>query len=440
MNNGAEYVAIQEALSTQKQYLLEGRLGEGAYGQVFKAKCPKGKAYAIKIIPEDNSRVKYQKGELDALVKLNQLQESKRHFIKYYKSFLLKVGGETKLCIQMEMCSGDLRTFVYKNRNFDPRNSEAVQGPRIYEHVFEQILNGLVFIHSINWVHRDIHPGNILVANTNPQQIVTNISDIRDMSDVHIKIGDFGLAKNIGIEYEVSPGLTLHPRPEQSTPGMDGLYTAPELLTTRYNEKVDLYSAGIVLYFISRYPENENEWIAELKGLIQGNLNLHERLLYKDNKLITLITDLLGKNPNERPSARKAKKFMFPETKDTTDGNNASKTEFFARKENEEDLHLCLLSKFTLPALRAEIERRTGVKSYNQKLRQERTVAGRKARIIIQDTEVVEHIFKNAAQSDIVVVVTEEANDHNTTTEQIACVGEQAIKQMHSEDVVMNSA
>ena len=328
MDEATEYVEFQKALS--QQYLIEGRLGKGACGKVYKAKCKQeGKPYAIKMIPANQDGGKYQKRELDALIKLNRLQESRRHFIKYYEAWILKLGEIEKLCIKMELCSGDLRTFIYKNRHFDPQITQAVQGPRFYQHVFQQILNGLDVIHSIGWVHRDIHPGNILVVNSSPQRV----------SDIHIKIGDFGLAKNIGIEFKVSPGLSVHSQPEKSTPGRAGIYTAPELLTETYDEKVDLYSAGIVLYFISRYPKNEEEWNKELQDLMQSKFRIHERVFYKDDKkLVTLITDLLEENPDKRPTACEAKEYMLPETKDTTDGSNASKTAFYARIENEEEL------------------------------------------------------------------------------------------------------
>ncbi|CAB4044686.1 interferon-induced, double-stranded RNA-activated kinase [Paramuricea clavata] len=414
-NEEALYAEFEKALS--KDYQIDGRLGKGAYGQVFKAKCRKdGKTYAIKMLTANNDR--YQTRELEALIKLNLLEESKRNFIEYFKAWFLEVGNVQKLCIQMELCWGDLKSFVFKNRQFGPQVTQA-QDPQFYQHVFQQILNGLVVIHSIGWVHRDIHPGNILIVNSNPQRI----------SDIHVKIGDFGLARCIGykgIQFNVSCGKTLHPQLEQCTPAREGdsIYSAPELFTTTYDEKVDLYSAGAVLYFISRYPEeNENKWITELKNLIQGKVDINESLVYKDDKkLCSLIKDLRRRNPNERPSASDAKKYMFPEAKDSTDGKKAQKIKFFARKENE-DLRTCSLGEFTFSALKAEVERRTRVKA--SQLRQEDMINCEKMRIVIDDDEDVEKIFENAAQKAqegryVVVVVTEKAEEYNTETRQIS--------------------
>ena len=414
-NEEALYAEFKKALS--KNYEIDGRLGKGAYGQVFKAKCRKDdKTYAIKMLPANKDR--YQKRELEALIKLNLLEESKRNFIEYFKAWFLEVGNVQKLCIQMELCWGDLQSFVFKNRHFGPQITQAHEGPQFYQHVFQQILNGLVVIHSIGWVHRDIHPGNILIVNSNPQRI----------SDIRVKIGDFGLAKCIGytgIEFEVSTGKTLHPQFDQCTPACarGSIYSAPELFTTAYDEKVDLYSAGAVLYFVSRYPEEKAEWITELNNLIQGKVDINESSVYKDDKkLCSLIKDLRRRNPNERPSASDAKKYMFPEAKDSTDGNKAQKIKFFARKEKE-DLRTCSLSELTFSTLKAEVERRTCVKA--SQLRQEDMINGEKMRIVIEDDEDVENIFENAAQKAqegryVVVVVTEKAEEYNTETRQIS--------------------
>ncbi|CAB4038858.1 Hypothetical predicted protein, partial [Paramuricea clavata] len=76
-------------------------------------------------------------------------------------------------------------------------------------------------------------------------------------------------------------------------------------------------------------------------------------------------------NPNKRPSAREAKEYMFPEAKHSTDPNDASKTAFLARKENEQDSSQCRLNEFTLFAMTTEVERCTGIKRGGQVLRQE---------------------------------------------------------------------
>jgi serine/threonine protein kinase len=415
MDDAALYAECEKALSNK--YEIDGRLGKGAFGQVFKVKSKDdGKLYAIKILPINKIRgTKYEEREVEALTKFqqNRSEESKRNVIEHFKAWILYVCGVETLAIQMELCSVNLHTFVSKNKIDGPKIIQAQGPPRFYQQVFRQILDGLVFIHSIYWVHRDIHPGNILVANANPKRI----------KDIHVKIADFGLARYVGAAFDVSADGTINLKSEKLTPFACAPYTAPELKKDNYDFKVDVYSAGMVLYFISRYPviQDSSALKSEIEETRRGERDINERIYHKDDeKLSNLITYMLQENPNERPSARDAREYMFPEAKDSNDGNKAQKIKFFARKENEQDLRACSLSKFTFSALKAEVERRTRVIA--SQLRQEDMINGEEKRIVIEDDEDVEMIFENAAQKgrDVVVVVTKKAEEYNTGTIQIS--------------------
>jgi len=87
------------------------------------------------------------------------------------------------------------------------------------------IVNALHYMHSIGIIHRDIKPENIVLETPS------------DKSD--LKIVDFGLSKIF------SPG-------EYSTDSVGTLiYAPPEiLLGKRYNNKVDIWSLGILAYFL----------------------------------------------------------------------------------------------------------------------------------------------------------------------------------------------
>jgi calcium-dependent protein kinase len=102
-----------------------------------------------------------------------------------------------------------------------------------YAQIIRQLFSCLLYMHSNNIVHRNLKIENLLYQNIN--------------DSVHIKIVDFSDAVNTSESY------------------MDGklppsVYNAPEILQGNYSEKIDLWSVGIILFYLvnGRLPENIN--------------------------------------------------------------------------------------------------------------------------------------------------------------------------------------
>ena len=344
-----EFVKIQNALASNG-YEIDSRLAKGVISQVYKAKFKDdGNTYALKVTPfdENNSgKKKYQERELQLLTKMKLAETPCPNVIKYFKSWIVQVSDGKRLCIQMELCSLNLAAFISQNKS-GPAIIKAKGPPRFYHQVFEQILNGLVFIHSIDWVHRDIHPGNILIANPNPKHI----------SDIHVKIADFGLARHVGIDLigiDASPThWTVCERYEKLTPlSSTNAFTAPEIQSATYDFTADVYSAAVVLYFISRYPlvQDPSDLKKEVEEIKEGKLDVKTHIHHKDDeKLYKVLNSILKNNANGRPSAGAVKEFMFPK------GDTPTNVEFFARRDDE-DLTPCSLNKLTVSALKEAVE------------------------------------------------------------------------------------
>ncbi|XP_077411506.1 eIF-2-alpha kinase GCN2 [Vanacampus margaritifer] len=146
------------------------------------------------------------------------------------------------LYIQMEYCEkSTLRDTIDQGLHQDQN--------RLWR-LFREILDGLSYIHEQGMIHRDLKPVNIFL----------------DSQD-HVKIGDFGLATDHPatvaagkFEVEESGSAALQKLdPTGNLTGMVGtaLYVSPEVqgnTKATYNQKVDLFSLGIILFEMSYRP------------------------------------------------------------------------------------------------------------------------------------------------------------------------------------------
>ena len=121
--------------------------------------------------------------------------------------------------IQMELCSKSLDQWLKEKSLRD--TFESIN-------IFNQIVQGLAFMHKKNLVHRDIKPSNILFAITDED------------SEPCIRIVDFGLTRNVD-NFTIKAGTPL--------------YMAPEISKTDHKPitKSDMYSAGLVLIELLSY-------------------------------------------------------------------------------------------------------------------------------------------------------------------------------------------
>lgn len=108
---------------------------------------------------------------------------------------------------------------------FDEIQKRGVFSEQIAANVISQLVSAIAYCHERKIVHRDLKPENILIESSNG-------------SDINIKVIDFGTAQTF------TSGTKL--RATLGTP----YYIAPEVLFRSYNEKCDVWSAGVILYIL----------------------------------------------------------------------------------------------------------------------------------------------------------------------------------------------
>jgi len=202
-------------IDENSDYTLVKYISRGQFGRVYKAISKKdNKEYAIKTIPiNGNLPCKYLLVEEKAHHTLNHLKEN---IIYCYEQ--LEINSSLR-CIVLELADDSLDNFI--KTNFPKGIPE-----QIAFFFIEQIFKGIKFIHSKNMIHRDIKPANVLIK------------------EFKVKICDFNVCRFFD---DPEPKFTC-----VATPG----YAAPEVMrpTSDFKKeewpKVDVYSLGILLYFL----------------------------------------------------------------------------------------------------------------------------------------------------------------------------------------------
>lgn len=179
---------------------------------------------------------------------------------------------------------GDLKDFILKRKK-----EEVITTEEEVKDIMQQILKALKYMHVHKGImHRDLKPENIMLMRQKPKD-----------SNIVVKLADFGQAatnnKNeIGTKQTATVGTKI--------------YMAPEMFFTKeYNHKIDMFSAGCILYNLQsngKHPfyKSGDDCEAILNNLKIKELNFDE-LENVSDQAKDLLKRLLEKNPDYRYSA-----------------------------------------------------------------------------------------------------------------------------------------
>lgn len=178
-------------------------------------------------------------------------------------------------------------------------SDRVAEGRLALDHVLEigiQVCSALSAAHEANIIHRDLKPENIFLVDSG--------------GDIHVKVLDFGIAKDLGSTSNVTRTGQIFGTPE---------YMSPEQCQnfSTIDGRCDLYSLGCVMYELltGRSPFHRDTVIATLLAQVQDTPPHLSKLDYAiPIETAEIVHRLLQKSPDKRfDNARLAKEALEAE-------------------------------------------------------------------------------------------------------------------------------
>ena len=244
---------------TYDSFIIISTLGSGTFGKVFKVKLKSnGNIYAMKVINKKylirNQQLRYAVTECNVLKQINHPYIITLHYAFQTPDHLYMI---------LDYCpGGDLSFHIVKNL-FEENEAEFF---------IAELLLAIEHLHSHDIIYRDLKPENILVD-----------------SEGHIKLADFGLAKENVANDKITQSFCGSPA-----------YLAPEMVNRRgVGKAADIYGIGACLYeMISGTPPFYAQDLNTMyKQIANNKLMLHD---YFSDELKSLLKKLLSRDPKAR--------------------------------------------------------------------------------------------------------------------------------------------
>lgn len=230
------------------------KLGRGRFGDVYKIRNIKtGKLYAKKVfetITEENQKKFARECEIGCAI-------NHPCILKYFGFFLSTQEQPPSIYLDY-VSNGTLQTILSSNPSEWTSTRKSI--------CILEIVCGMVYLHSRGIIHRDLKPSNILCDHRYNFKI-------SDFSESTFNDADITMTGGVGSLIFMSPEV------------FDG---------DSYNEKVDVYSFGMILYNIVTGSLPANKKSDLLKGQIPS---------FPPN-IISFVTELIKSCLNHDPSAR----------------------------------------------------------------------------------------------------------------------------------------
>ncbi|KAI9115634.1 hypothetical protein K1719_013303 [Acacia pycnantha] len=198
-------------------YTIHEVLGKGTYGVTYRCtEKSTGRSYACKKISKMRTNdVMMMRSQADhennigKEVEIMQLLSGSPNIVDFKSVH----EDEKFVHLVMDLCAGG---ELPVNRRYDESNAARI---------CKQILEAVHACHSVQVMHRDVKPQNLLFSTS-------------DHSNALLKLSDFGVSVFIKEDMRRPDRVGTAP------------YTAPEVISYKYGKEADIWSAGVILHSI----------------------------------------------------------------------------------------------------------------------------------------------------------------------------------------------
>ncbi|KVI07336.1 Protein kinase, ATP binding site-containing protein [Cynara cardunculus var. scolymus] len=254
----------------KNDYQVGEELGRGQFGIIYRCfSVNSGRSFACKSI---NKLLLCDSTDRECIVKepkILQILRGNASIVQIHRLY----EDENSLHMVMDLCDEPNLFDHISKRGGAFSESEAGS-------IFIPLIQAVSHCHRLGIAHRDIKPDNVLFDSTGK-----------------LKLADFGSAECFGMnESGMMTGVVGTP-----------YYVAPEVLLGReYNEKVDVWSAGVILYILlAGCPPFYGETPVEtFQAVLRGNLRFPPRIFMSVSpEAKDLLRKMLCKDSSKRLSA-----------------------------------------------------------------------------------------------------------------------------------------
>ncbi|KAG0484527.1 hypothetical protein HPP92_008606 [Vanilla planifolia] len=239
----------------QKNYSIGEEIGHGRFGVVFRChSLDSGEVYAVKSVDKSLLADPVDLDGAEREAKIGQIAAAGNpHVVQIHSAY----EDEVSIHLVMDLCEGgDLFDRIAAGGGAPMREEEAAELMQALMEAAAELMQALMeavaLCHRRGVAHRDLKPDNIMFDGKG-----------------RLLLADFGSAECFG-DGRAMRGIVGTP-----------YYVAPEVLAGRdYGEKVDVWSAGVVLYImLGGIPPFYGDTAAEIfQAVLRGNLRFPTRI------------------------------------------------------------------------------------------------------------------------------------------------------------------